>query len=743
MGSSLYAEVAFPIPVRRTFAYRVPSNCADGIAPGCRVYAPFGPRRLLGFVAEVTDRIPEGIDDVKDLEELIDEEPLFDDRLLGLLQWVADYYMCSLGEAMSTAYPFSPKTGPKFVTAVTLSSIVRQSRDIPDTITGNQQRRVLEFLLANDEPVPLRNLTRDLEISESPVRSLQKEGLVSLTKTTQTREPHFASSDESAEAPPATGDQEQVLIPILEALDKRRKKPFLLFGVTGSGKTEVYLQAISRVLEQNRTALVLIPEISLTPQTMNRFRARFGDKVGILHSGLGQGERFDEWQLARSGKRRVVVGTRSAVFAPLRDLGLVVVDEEHEHSYKQSDPAPRYNGRDVAVMRAHRSNAAVVLGSATPAVESFYNARTGKYRLLSLPSRVANRSMPEVRLIDMRGRVEGEQVLSSELREALIKRRERNEQSILFLNRRGFATSMACRNCGHVIACPHCSVALVYHQSRGGMLCHHCEHREPPPQLCPSCQENFVRQQGFGTERVVEAVEQLMPGVVIARLDRDATRMKGEHDRLLAPFKKGDVDVLVGTQMIAKGLDFPGVTLVGVINADYALSLPDFRAGERTFCLLTQVAGRSGRGDISGEVLVQTCCPDHYAISLALGQDYESFFERELRFRRVASFPPFSRLVLWRLEATTESLARGTAWELYRLLGTIIRGENKRDVALFPPVEAPLYRLRDHYRWQVSMRAADHRAFRPILDMEEVQRIVSKRRKGLRVVQDVDPIDML
>jgi len=738
----MYAEVAFPIPLRQTFAYQIPLKMVGKAAPGCRVYAPFGPRRALGYITELTEHPPQGLEDIKELEELIDEEPLFDDRLLRLLGWVADYYMCSLGDVMSAAYPFSLKTHPKSVNSAFLSPSIKESNEIPAAIKGKQQRRVLEFLLEHGEGVPVGHLTKELGISETPVRSLEENGYVTIERTAQVREPWFRS-EETSEIPLPTAHQDQVLVPILKALEERQKRTFLLYGVTGSGKTEVYLRAISIVLEQDRTALVLIPEISLTPQTMSRFRARFGDLVGILHSGLGQGERFDEWQLARTGKRRVVVGTRSAVFAPLSNLGLIVVDEEHDYSYKQNDPAPRYNGRDVAVMRAHLSDAVALLGSATPAVESFYNARIGKYHLLSLPSRVADRSLPDVRLIDMRGQTGTQQIVSSELQEALLKRRERGEQSILFLNRRGFATSMACRNCGHVIACPHCSVALVYHQSRGGLLCHHCEHREPPPQHCPKCREQFVRQQGFGTERVVETVEQLMPGVTIARLDRDATRAKGQHDRLLEPFRTGSVDVLVGTQMVAKGLDFPGVTLVGVINADYALSLPDFRAGERIFSLLTQVAGRSGRGEVSGEVLIQTCCPDHYAISLALNQDYDAFFERELRFRKVASFPPFSRLVLWRVEARTEAEARGTAWDLYRLLGTIVRADNRKDVALFPPVEAPIYRLRDHYRWQVSMRTADHRAFRPILDHEQVQKIVAKRRQGLRVVQDVDPIDML
>ncbi|MFH1738331.1 MAG: primosomal protein N' [bacterium] len=741
MPASVYAEVAFPIPLRQTFTYLVPPRFAGRICGGCRVYAPFGPRRALGYVVRLAGSPPEGVGEIKELGELIDDQPLFDESLMRLLNWVSEYYLCSLGEAMSAAYPFSPKVRPRFASAVQLVPEIARTGEIPTEIRGKQQRRVLEYLLAQGEPVLLSELLNELGVTSSPIKALEERNFVVLKKIEHLREPAFLEDAESKEIPTLTNQQEQVLDQVLDSLEKRENRTYLLHGVTGSGKTEVYLRAIASVLKQGRSALVLIPEISLTPQTMRRFRARFGKQVGILHSALGQGERFDEWQLASSGQKRVVVGTRSAVFAPLKDLGLVVVDEEHEHSYKQSDPAPRYNGRDVAVFRARMAGAVTVLGSATPAVESYYNARTGKYSLLNLPDRVADRSLPTIRLIDMRGRIQNEQILSQELRTALLERRERGEQSILFLNRRGFATSMACRKCGHVVVCPHCSVALVYHRSAGQLLCHHCEYRQPPPTQCESCHENFIQQQGFGTERVVEEVEKLIAGVRIARLDRDATRAKGQHDRLLAPFRTGEVDILVGTQMIAKGLDFPGVTLVGVINADYALSLPDFRSAERTFCLLTQVAGRSGRGDIPGEVIVQTCCPNHYAVSLALKQDYVSFYQREIRFRQVVTLPPLTRLVLWRVEAQTESQARGVAWELYRLVHDLLRGVE--DVSLFPPIEAPLYRIRDYYRWHVAMKARDYRAFRPILESEEIQKTLTTRRQGLKIVQDVDPIDML
>ncbi|HQO34492.1 MAG TPA: primosomal protein N' [bacterium] len=736
-----YAEIAFPIPLRKNFTYSIPDILAGRILPGCRVYAPLGKRNALGYVVCLKDRPPEDVAEIKSICQLVEEQPLFDQELMKLLLWVADYYLCSLGEAMAAAYPFSPKMKPRQIHAIECSPQLRLAKEIPLEIRSEKQRKVLESLLSHKTPVSLQEFISQLEISASVVKSLERKGLVIVRRIEEAREPQFEVLSESPQDFNLTGEQETVLSEILIALSQGKRETFLLHGVTGSGKTEVYLRAIAAALERGKSALVLIPEIALTPQTMGRFRARLGDQVGILHSGLGQGERFDEWQRARRGERRVVVGTRSAVFAPVQNLGLVIVDEEHESSYKQHDPSPRYSGRDVAVYRAWMSGGVAILGSATPSVESFYNARCGKYHVLSMPRRVAERPLPTVHVIDMRGRMQSEQILSSELQCALQERRERNEQTILFLNRRGFATSMACRNCGYVVSCSRCSVALVYHKSMGQLLCHHCDYRQSPPNRCPSCHENFIQQQGFGTERVVQAVAECLPGVRVARLDQDVTRGKSRHESVLTPFRVGKVDILVGTQMVAKGLDFPGVTLVGMINADYALSLPDFRAGERTFCLLTQVAGRSGRGDVPGEVFVQTCCPDNYAVALALKQDYLAFYEKEIRFRRVLTMPPITRLVLWRIEARVESQARGVAWDLYRMVEALVR--KAKGVSLFPPVEAPLYRLRDHYRWQVAMKATDYRAFRPILESDDIQKLLATRREGLRVVQDVDPLDML
>ncbi|MGC9329399.1 MAG: replication restart helicase PriA, partial [Candidatus Hinthialibacter sp.] len=629
-------------------------------------------------------------------------------ELFQFLRWTADYYLCSLGETLSAAYPFAVQVRPRMVKVVMLDDRIQSTGQVPDDIRLENQRRVVEFLINRKALLSPSDIVREVGVSSSTIKTLEKNGWLKIESRESQRIPVFSQSEPSASTFSLTEEQTSAIGAIHQALQQKQFKTILLHGVTGSGKTEVYLRAIETCLQMGKSALVLIPEISLTPQTMDRFRSRFGGEVGILHSALGQGERYDEWRLTKQGKRRIVVGTRSAIFAPLQNLGILIVDEEHDGSYKQSDPSPRYHARDLAVTRAHMAGFVCLLGSATPSTESYYNTQIKKYHRIQLKKRVSPHGLPNVQLIDMRGRSEEEEILSVELQSALCDRVQKKQQSILFLNRRGFATTLSCSQCGHVITCPHCSVAMVYHRRQNLLICHHCDARTPLPETCPECQEKFIRQQGFGTERIVHELEEKMPGARVVRLDRDTTRKKGDHDRLLTPFRKGEADILVGTQMIAKGLDFPNVTLVGVINADYALSLPDFRASERTFFLLTQVAGRAGRGRRPGDVVIQTYCPDHYSVQLAIKQNYEAFYEKEIRYRRLIGFPPFTRIVLWRIEAAGEETARGRAWELYSILTEGLRGQT--GVTLLPPVEAPLYRLRDYYRWQVALKSRDYRA---------------------------------
>lgn len=741
VNKSKFVEVAFPIPARQLFTYLIPEHLRGQIQPGCRLFAQLGNRKALGFAAHVLDTPPAQIKDLKPVMDLLDEEPLFGPELLRFLRWTADYYMASLGETFAAAYPFSPATRPRMVKVVLLNDRILTSEQIPEDIQKPNQRRVIEFLIHRKALLSPADISRELGVGPSTLKTLEKHGWLRIESREQARVPQFAYKGDYGADLTLTSDQEQALALIERALRQASPKPILIQGVTGSGKTEIYLRAIDTVLRLGKTALVLIPEISLTPQTMDRFRSRFGDRVGILHSGLGQGERYDEWRMARHGERPILVGTRSAIFAPLENPGLIIVDEEHDGSYKQSDPSPRYHARDLAVVRAHLAGTLAVLGSATPSAESAYNVRSGKYEGIELRQRASTHGLPMVQLVDMRGRAGDEAILSRELFEALWDRYENRQQSILFLNRRGFATSLICNHCGHILMCDHCSVAMVFHNSQRLLICHHCDARKPPPEYCPACTEKFIRQRGYGTERVVQEVEEKIPGARVVRLDRDTTRQKGEHDRLLTPFRQGESDILVGTQMIAKGLDFPNVTLVGVLNADYALSLPDFRAAERTFTLLTQVAGRAGRGKHPGEVFIQTYCPDHYSIQLALTQDYNAFYEKEIRYRRLIGFPPFSRIVLWRVESTIEDIARGKAWELYSILSAALQGH--QGVTLLPPVEAPLYRLRDFFRWQIALKSRSLPAIRSLLSNKALLKFITLRRRELRVIQDVDPSDML
>lgn len=735
-----FAEIAFPIPTRQLFTYCIPEDIRETIQPGCRVQAPFGNRSSLGFVFRLLDSPPDDVKTIKPITTLLDQAPLFDRDLLNVLNWTADYYLASYGETYSVAYPFSGNTKPRMVKVVVLDAQIQDSHQVPETVTHEKQRQVLEFLINRNALLSPTDVVREVGVSPSTIKTLEKKGLVRLEAKQMQRIPVF-SSTELASRRELSSEQEHALQIIASSLEEKTPSPILLYGVTGSGKTEVYLQAIDQVLTLGKNALVLIPEISLTPQTMDRFRSRFGDQVGILHSALGQGERYDEWRATSKGDRRILVGTRSAIFAPITNLGIIIVDEEHDGSYKQADPSPRYHARDLAVVRASMTGALCILGSATPSVESRQNAQSGKYTEIRMRERIAKHGMAKVHLVDLRGRTEAEEILSNEMLEALWNRFDDKQQSILFLNRRGFSTSAVCNQCGFIIQCRHCSVSMVYHRADSMLMCHHCDYREPLPDTCPQCTETFIRTRGFGTEKVATELEERMPGVHVIRIDRDTTRRKGDHDRLLTPFREGKADILVGTQMIAKGLDFPNVTLVGVINADYTLALPDFRAAERTFTLLTQVAGRSGRGSHAGEVFIQTYCPEHYSIQLALQQDYDSFFKKEIRYRHLIGLPPFSRLVIWRIEGTSEDLTRGKAWDLYDILDKAIHPQ--QGITLLPPKEAPIYRLRDHFRWQVVLKSRSHKTLRPLLTSSELQSFLLQRRTGFRIVQDVDPIDML
>ena len=594
-----------------------------------------------------------------------------------------------------------------------------------------KQRAILRSLAAAPDGLPRAEAGAG---SPAALAALIRGGLVRIRDVEVTRDP-LAATTEPRDAPKQLAPaQSEALQVIRRALAERRFAPILLHGVTGSGKTEVYLQAIETALAQGQQALVLVPEISLTPLAVQRFLARFGGRVAVLHSGLRGGERFDAWRRIKGGGADIVVGARSAVFAPLPRLGILVVDEEHDPSYKQ-DEAPRYHGRDVAIMRAKSLDAPVILGSATPSLESFERAQAGRYALVRLPERIEARPLPRVEIVDLRRVDGGERLLSPPLCDAIAERLARGEQSLLFLNRRGFSTLLLCEECGATLECPRCSISLTYHAARGRLCCHTCDFERRPPAQCPECHGTRLRYLGFGTQQLEAAVQERFPKARVDRMDRDTTGNWRAAERILHRLTRGEIDILVGTQMIGKGHDVPNVTLVGVVSADMALHLPDFRAGERAFALFTQVVGRAGRGDRPGTALIQTFNPDHYILRAVQGQEYATLWEAESPLRRERGLPPFSRAVLAILSSPQEKAAETAATELARLF----REVGMRADAVSGPAPAPLYRLRSRYRWHLLVCGQDQRKLHTRVHEAARRLRASPLSRGVRLDLDVDP----
>ncbi|MEK5060236.1 primosomal protein N' [Paenibacillus sp. FSL H7-0326] len=586
---------------------------------------------------------------------------------------------------------------------------------------GKRQKEVLSFLLEAKEllPMPLKDVLSALQVSAATVKGLEDKGLISISEVEVFRDPYRGRDFKPTEPLPLTLEQQAVYDRIARQLDEREQGVFLLHGVTGSGKTEVYLQAIQRCIKQNRQAIVLVPEISLTPQMVERFKGRFGDQVAVMHSRLSGGERYDEWRKIREGKVKVAIGARSAVFAPFDQLGLIIIDEEHETSYKQEE-TPKYHARDVAVERSKQHGAAVILGSATPSLESYYAARSQASDefapvLMEMNYRALGNELPKVRIIDMREELKdgNRSMFSRALHQGIAERIERGEQTVLLLNRRGYSTFVMCRSCGYVASCPECDISLTYHQRSNNLRCHYCGYAETAPQICPDCGSEHIRYFGTGTQRVEEELAKLFPGVRVIRMDVDTTTEKGSHEKLLKAFREKKADILLGTQMVAKGLDFPDVTLVGVITADSALNLPDFRAAEKTFQLLTQVAGRAGRHQLPGEVFVQSYTPDHYSIVHAGSHDYLSFIKDELGHRRALQYPPYCRLILVTfsheqlpvLVRAAENYTRLLKEQAQKmgLLGSLDRFSSDAFDVL-GPVASPMPRLKNRYRFQCMIK---------------------------------------
>ncbi len=743
--AGLFAEIVFDRPLDHPFTYAVGDDLRDTIAVGKRVRAPFGrgDKGTVGFVVRLSETPPERA--VKEIVAVLDDEPLLTDDLMRLTRWMADYYLCGWGQVLNAVVPAGAreKAGTRnlnFIEAVPESELA----PTPPAVT-EKQKCVLEQLRQLGRAIEMKQLTRLAKCGSGPIEALVTKGMA---RRVVKRVDQFTDTSEETHEPlePLTlnEDQQRVWEQIEPALKSGGFHAFLLHGVTGSGKTEVYLRAIEEVLRQGKEALVLVPEISLTPQTIQRFKGRCGE-VAVLHSHLGDTERGGHWRRVAAGKVQVVVGARSAVFAPARKLGLIVIDEEHENTFKQ-EQTPRYHARDVAVMRARLENIPILLGSATPSLESWHNAQRGQYKLLALPQRVLDRPLPDVGLIDLRHaepRRGPFRALSDELEYAMRQALKDGGQVMLLLNRRGFSTHIHCPGCGHVAMCKFCDLALTYHKQRDVMLCHYCGFEQEPPKTCAACEHAAVRYQGLGTEKLQQEIEERFSGYVVRRMDSDTMRKPGSHARVLTAFKRGLIHILLGTQMIAKGLDFPNVTLVGVINADVGLHFPDFRSAERTFQLLSQVAGRTGRGPRGGKVLVQTFTPDHPSIALAATHDYAKFVETELGHRRAHNYPPYQRLARLIIRSRDQEEAAAFAERLAATFTTTLAKmapDTTSGVRLLGPAEAPVFRLKGYYRFHFQLQSPSpatlHQVLRAVLP-------TLRAPSGVEFTLDVDPFNML
>ena len=718
--------------------YGIPPEAGD-VKPGCRVQVPLRNRTATGTVLTLSEPAPAWKDRLKPILKLIDPEPLISPVMMNLASWAADYYSVALDQMIRCLLPETVRqenTAEKMRKMVYLEKTpAREELDALYRKAPRQAQMLDYFSSAKQQSAPLAAFGAG---ALNVARSLEAKGFISLKEEAVHRDPSTGEQFVPTQPMKLNSQQQEEITAMCAA---ERKKPVLLQGVTGSGKTEVYLQAVSQIVKSGKSALIMVPEISLTPQTVQRFKSRFAElpsSVAVLHSLLSDGERFDEWHAIRSGKARIVIGPRSAVFAPLQNLGLVIVDEEHDASYKQ-ESSPRYHGRDLAVLRAHLENCAVLLGSATPSLESIHNALIGKYSLVKLTERADGQQLPLIRILDMKteGRNKsGPNVISERLRMSIDRRLDKGEQVILLLNRRGFARSIQCPDCGHVVTCLHCSLPLTYHRTEDRLMCHLCGFKALPPRSCPECRSANILLQGYGTQKVEELLRRTFPAARITRVDADVARRKNAVRTILNQFRAHKIDILLGTQMIAKGLDFPNVTLVGVLNADLGLHIPDPRAGERTFQLLTQVAGRAGRGDLSGEVIIQTFTPQSPSLQYARHHDTDGVAAQELEMRRTFDLPPFTHIAVLTIRSQHESMAEFAT----QTLAARLSGMLPPTATITYPIPAPIPRAHGQFRFQITVKGPSARILSRTL-----RKLVQEAGLGedLTAVIDVDAMSFM
>ena len=764
----------------REFDYRIPDKWKAVIQPGTRVIVPFGPRMVQGFVTQLKEKSE--FDKLRYIKEPMDLEPVLNKELLQLGDWMTKEAMCyriSALQAMLPAalkakyekviniietkraelpveiqsvfnnrssiswkeviegerallfqkevqkghleliYNVKNKLNKKTIRMVRPRYSSEQLEEIILTFKGNMKKQVevLRYFQENTKPISVKDLVDATNVSNATIKTLIAKELLIEENQEIYRDPYENRVFQRTEPLALTAEQATALQPIQERVKENQHEVFLLYGVTGSGKTEVYLQAIASVLEKGEEAIMLVPEISLTPQTVKRFKERFGEQVAVMHSGLSIGEKYDEWRKIHRKEVKVVVGARSAIFAPFEHLGLIIMDEEHEASYKQEEN-PRYHARDVAIERAKLHSCPVILGSATPTLESFARAQKGVYQLLTMSKRMNAGALPSVEIVDMREelRAGNRSMFSEALLTKLKDRLEKKEQTVLMLNKRGHSSFVMCRNCGYVLHCPNCDISLTYHRFNNLMKCHYCGHEEGMPTICPECESDHIRFFGTGTQKVEEELAKILPEARVIRMDVDTTSKKGSHERLLNAFGERKADILLGTQMIAKGLDFPYITLVGVLSADTMLHLPDFRSSEKTFQLLTQVSGRAGRHQLPGEVVIQTYTPEHYSIELAAWQNYDTFFDQEMFIRRQNHYPPYFYIVL--ITVSHEDVMKTVATT--EKISQYLRANLSQNTMILGPVASPLSRINNRYRYQCLIKYKRepqlHHHLRTILD---------------------------
>jgi len=796
-------NIALPVPTPQVFTYRVPPDLESLAAVGVRAFVPFGSVKKTGVIVGFSES--EALSGTKEIIELLDPEPLFDDDSLRFYRWVADYYVTPLGKFLGEILPggkrqtmryvrllpsahlntYTPSSGLEEQVMAKLQSspqgyavgalrkqfgrleielilrhLMRRALvEVTDRVSGQSVKEKREIILSlgshlsqlqwtprqervvailkETGPLPLSQLLRRSRVKRDLINRMVAKGILKIEEKTVLRTSSTLPVIPPDQETVTLTDEQQVAVNrILQALETGNFSSFLLHGVTGSGKTEVYLQTMAQVLHRGEAVLYLVPEIALTSQLLGRLRARFPEeRIAVLHSGIPDSVRYDEWRAIRRGEVRLVCGARSAIFAPIDKLRLIVVDEEHDESYKQEEKTP-YHGRDMALVKGQMTGAAVILGSATPAIQTYYRAYTGRHTLLSLPRRVEDRPLPPIELVDMRQDPTEDEILSRALRQAIAETLAQGKQVMLFLNRRGFFPVLICRACGRSVTCPHCELALTLHRDPERLLCHYCDYSCRPPLSCPHCGESRVMGYGMGTERVAELVTRSFPGARISRMDRDAAMHPRRRGEILQSLSRRNLDILIGTQMIAKGHDFPDIALIGILAADTALHLPDFRASERTFQLLTQMAGRGGRGDTPGRVIIQTFNPEHYVMKHVQRYDYESFYGEEIAYRQSLRYPPFSRLLCIHVASTENKRAEE---EAKNIRADILTYATSAQVEVLGPAPAPLSRLRGRYRWQIMVKT-------PRLSLQHaIAKQISFRRapRGTIVRVDVDPLHFM